>query len=142
MRDDVGRHMETGNVDEAMRIFFDYWQESGAWNLLSAEARTRLVERAAKVPQDFAALMGDPMELRQMRRLTMATLILRGEKAPPATRLLAERIARAIPKGRVLDIAGAGHMGPLTHRDIVAERMAGHVRRVAGVEPADLYVAA
>jgi pimeloyl-ACP methyl ester carboxylesterase len=127
----VTRDVEAGRGARAMALFYDFWQEDGAWQRLAPEVQTALAARVGKVPHDFAALMGDPMDFRHLRSLAMPVLVLRGELALPATRLLAERIARAIPRGRTIDVAGAGHMGPVTHRDQVDRLIASHVCHVA-----------
>jgi len=126
--------VNAGREIEAMRNFYDYWQGAGGWEKLSPETRSALATRATKVPLDFDALLGDGMQLRHLSRLNIPTLVLVGQHAPQPSRLVAERIAHSIPKGRLIEIADAGHMGPITHRDIVAGIMSEHIRRtISGV---------
>jgi len=54
-------------------------------------------------------------------------LIMRGERAPAPTRLIAELLATLIPTARLVVIGGAGHMGPLTHAAAVNAAIARHV---------------
>jgi hypothetical protein len=58
-------------------------------------------------------------------------LIMRGERAPAPTRLIAEGLSTLLPASRLVTVAGAGHMGPLTH---VADVTALIVRHVAKAE--------
>jgi len=54
-------------------------------------------------------------------------LIVRGEHAPLPTRVISERLIEILPKGRLKIVAGAGHMGPLTHASEVARLIAQHI---------------
>jgi pimeloyl-ACP methyl ester carboxylesterase len=67
------------------------------------------------------------MQLRQLRRLSIPTLVMTGMSSPEPSRTVAAHIARVIPKGRNIELAGAGHMGPVTHRETVAALIAGHI---------------
>ena len=61
------------------------------------------------------------------RALTFPVLILRGEHAPSPTRVIAEGLAELLPASRLVDIAGAGHMGPLTHAPEVSALIVRHI---------------
>jgi pimeloyl-ACP methyl ester carboxylesterase len=54
-------------------------------------------------------------------------LILRGQHAPMPTRLIADALPDAMGYARVEVIAGAGHMGPMTHADAVSARIGAHI---------------
>ena len=60
-------------------------------------------------------------------------LILRGERAPAPTRLIADILASVIPAARLGVIAGAGHMGPLTHASEVNAVIARNVTETDAV---------
>ena len=64
-----------------------------------------------------------PLDVAVLERLTMPVLLLHGTRSRPhftdATRHLAERLNDV----RVVEIAGAGHIGPLTHAEAVAREM-------------------
>ena len=47
------------------------------------------------------------------------TLILCGEQTHPAPLRIAELLAAAMPGARLHTIAGAGHMSPITHTEVV-----------------------
>jgi pimeloyl-ACP methyl ester carboxylesterase len=132
------RDVDAGRGVFAMRKFYDFWQGPGEWLRLSMDARMKLASRVAKIPLDFEALLGDGMQLRHLRRLNVPTLVLRGEHAPLSSRLVADRVARTIPRGRIMEIAGAGHMGPISHSEAVALLMSTHIlaHTVTGAVPA------
>jgi pimeloyl-ACP methyl ester carboxylesterase len=123
----VSHEVSEGRHGEAMRGFYDYWQGEGAWNHLSPDTRFMLAARVREIPSDFIALFTDAMQLRQLRRLSIPTLVITGKNSPEPSRTVAAQIARVIPKGRNIELAGAGHMGPVTHRETVAAIIAGHL---------------
>ncbi|RYZ66303.1 MAG: hypothetical protein EOP08_05185 [Proteobacteria bacterium] len=54
-------------------------------------------------------------------------LFLTGEHSPPAAQRVVALLATAFPHGEELRVAGAGHMGPITHADRVNEAIVKHV---------------
>ena len=109
----------TGDNRRAAAGFVDYWSGPGAWAGLRPEVQARLVRWAPKAPLDFHALIEEPTPASAFGDLGMPVLILRGEYAPAPTRLVAERLRKALPDCRLETIAGAGHMGAVTHADEV-----------------------
>jgi pimeloyl-ACP methyl ester carboxylesterase len=110
--------------EAAMQQFTDYWQGTGSWRALPDATRKTLASLAFRVPHDFAALFSDPMNQRDLRRLRMPCRIISGDLSPLPARLLAQHITCAIPEAHLIEVAGAGHMGPVTHRDRVASIIA------------------
>jgi pimeloyl-ACP methyl ester carboxylesterase len=64
-------------------------------------------------------LIAEPAQPGAYSALRFPVLLMRGEYAPAPKRLAAERLAALLPEARLVVIAGAGHMGPFTHRDHV-----------------------
>jgi pimeloyl-ACP methyl ester carboxylesterase len=123
----VSHQVSEGRHGEAMRGFYDYWQGDGAWNRLSSDMRLMLAARVLEIPSHFSALFTDAMQLRQLRRLSIPTLVITGKNSPEPSRAIAAHVARVIPKGRSIELSGTGHMGPVTHREAVAAIIAGHL---------------
>ncbi len=117
----------TGDFRRAAAGFVDYWSGPGAWARLRPEVRTRLVHWAPKAPLDFHALIEEPTPASAFRELGMPVLILRGELAPAPTRLVAELLRRVLPECRLETIAGAGHMGAVTHAEDVNAHIVAHL---------------
>lgn len=117
----------TGDYASAAQHFVDYWNGHGAWNALRPEIRAALTRWLPKAPLDFRALLDEPTPLSAYRNFRFPVLVLRGEHAPPPTRVAAEALADAIPSARLITIPGAGHMGPITHAADVNRHIAGHI---------------
>jgi pimeloyl-ACP methyl ester carboxylesterase len=111
---ETGNGIVTGDYRGAAARFVDYWGGPGTWAAMLPSARKALVRWAPKAPLDFAALLGDTTPLSDYAELRCPILILRGERAPAPTRVIAETLCRHLPTARLVVVEGAGHMGPLT----------------------------
>jgi pimeloyl-ACP methyl ester carboxylesterase len=127
----VARHIcqgvVTGDYQGAVAAFVDYWNGPGSWNALRPAVQSALIRWAPKGPLDFRALIDDPTPAGAYRALNFPVLILRGEHAPAPTRVIAEGLVELLPARRLLDIAGAGHMGPSTHTPEVSALIVRHI---------------
>jgi pimeloyl-ACP methyl ester carboxylesterase len=123
----------TGDYRGAMERFVDYWSTPGSFRRMRPEVQDRLIAWAPKAPLDFHALIDNPLSEDAYATLDVPTLILCGEHAPRPTRTIAYRLAELLLQGRVRVVAGAGHLGPITHPDVVSPLMVQHIR-MAGTD--------
>ena len=119
----------TGNYRGAAVSFIDYWSGPGAWAALRPAAQAAMTRWMPKAPLDFRALIDEDTHASRYARLKVPTLILRGEHAPAPTRLIAESLQASMPGARLEVVAGAGHMGPLTHSKDVNAAIVRHIER-------------
>jgi pimeloyl-ACP methyl ester carboxylesterase len=119
----------TGNYRGAAVSFIDYWGGPGAWAALRPATQSAVTRWMPKAPLDFRALIDEPTRATRYAGLRIPTLIFRGEKAPAPTRLIAEALQAAMPAARTEIVAGAGHMGPLTHTKEVNAAIVQHIAR-------------
>jgi pimeloyl-ACP methyl ester carboxylesterase len=117
----------TGDYRGAAISFVDYWGGQGAWAALRPSVQAALTRWVPKAPLDFQALIDEPTPARAYAGLRSPVLIMRGEHAPRPTRLIAETLRALIPGARLAVIAGAGHMGPLTHASEVVAAITQHI---------------
>ncbi len=111
--------------------FIDYWNGAGAWNAMSLRVQAALTRWAPKIPLDFRALMQVTAPLNAYAALMCPALLLRGEFAPAPTRVIAEALADILPEGRLEVVSGCGHMGPLTHAELVIPSIVSHIEQAA-----------
>ena len=105
----------TGNYRGAAVAFVDYWSGPGTWATLRPAVQQSMTRWMPKAPLDFRALIDEPTRTSRLAALRFPMLILRGEHAPLPTRLIAEALKASMPSARLQIVAGAGHMGPITH---------------------------
>ena len=123
----LGEAVAAGDYRAGIAGFVDYWNGPGAWNALPAERQDALIRWAPKGPLDFHALFHEATPLYAYRALKFPVLILRGERAPTPTRVIAEGLSEQLSDSRLTVVGGAGHMGPLTHASEVSALIAGHI---------------
>jgi pimeloyl-ACP methyl ester carboxylesterase len=123
----ISQGVVAGDCRGAMAAFVDYWSGPGTWDRMRPEGHRALIRWAPKAPLDFRALIHEPTPAEAYRALGFPVLLLRGERAPTPTRLIAEGLAQLLPASRLLTIDGAGHMGPMTHARPVSGLIARHI---------------
>jgi pimeloyl-ACP methyl ester carboxylesterase len=127
---DVGRLLQRGDAFGAMTRFVDYWGGPGSWGAMHPEARQELLNWAPKVTLDFHALLDEPAWLGAYECLRSPSLLLSGTNSPGPVRKISALLSSALPKGALQTLDGVGHMGPFTHRGLVAAAIAQHIERV------------
>ncbi|MFO0626249.1 MAG: alpha/beta hydrolase [Polyangiales bacterium] len=116
-----------GGSDIWFERFVDYWNGPGAWRALPDPTRAGFLRVGVKVFREVTSLLLDRTPASAYASITAPTLLLSGELTPRAARRVAERIAAVLPAARHAVIAGAGHMGPLTHAAAVNAEIVAHI---------------
>jgi pimeloyl-ACP methyl ester carboxylesterase len=114
-----------------LRLFVDYWSGEGAWDALGEGGQASFRASAAAVAGNASALAADRTPVAAYRSISAPLLILRGDTSPLAARRASALVAQGVPDVRLQTIAGAGHMGPLTHSDVVNDAIASHIETAA-----------
>jgi pimeloyl-ACP methyl ester carboxylesterase len=102
-----------------LTAFVDYWGGAGAWLALREDARDEFRRVAWVVFQEVTALVKDKTPASAYASFAGPVLLLGGERSPPAAHLVLDRLAGTFGDAKRATVAGAGHMGPLTHGDVV-----------------------
>lgn len=108
--------LDAGDVDTAARTFIDYWSGPGAWDQTPAERRPAMARSIANVRRWGHALFTEPMP---MPTLSMPVLLITGTESTAAAHGVARRLVRILPNVTHVELAGLGHMGPVTDPEAV-----------------------
>jgi len=106
----VARHVEEGRLHHATRMFVDFWSGDGSFARLRLPVQAKMAARIAKVPLDFRAACGGPLDAGAS---AAPTLLLGGTRSPAVAQRIAAALIRTVPDLRTGWI-DAGHMGPVT----------------------------
>jgi pimeloyl-ACP methyl ester carboxylesterase len=121
-------HADAAGVDEAwLAGFVDWWNGPGAWAQLAEPTRAGFRAVAWKVYQEVASLSTDTTDRARYATIAVPTLLLGGERTTATERRTLERLAEALPRAQLVVFPGMGHMGPITHADIVNAAIAEHL---------------
>jgi len=128
----LGQCVINGDYHAGVADFVEYWSNLGSWEAMHPAVQNALMRWAPKGPLDFHALFRDATPADAYGALRFPVLIIRGEHAPLPTRVISERLLELLPRCRLKIVAGAGHMGPLTHPRKVSEIISEHIAAARG----------
>ena len=127
----VAQLLDQGDPLAAARAFTTYWGGDAAWDSLGVARREAIASRMPVVPHHFDALFSATWGPQVLSRLAMPLLLIHGERTRAPARRIVELLARALPQAQHCELAGAGHLGPITHAATVVRWMATHLDPVA-----------
>jgi pimeloyl-ACP methyl ester carboxylesterase len=119
LAEETTRAVEAGDLAGAAARFVDYWHAPGAWDATPAVRRGAILEGMRQLPAEWECSFGEPAILADLSRLDVPTLYLAGAASPAPARALAAILAATLPRVELVELAGVGHMGPVTHPDPV-----------------------
>ncbi len=107
-----------GEERSACEAFIDYWSGPGAFGSFPEPVQEAMVKQTHKVILDFEALLNEPLRLKDYAAFSFPISLIMGTKSPIASRTIAQRLEETI-KGVNFHHVECGHMGPITHADII-----------------------
>jgi pimeloyl-ACP methyl ester carboxylesterase len=116
--DAIRHHLAFGSTSDAARVFVDFWSGEGAWQSMADSRRASIAVRMHTVASHFAALLLEPLALREVARLCVPTMVLTGARTVRVMHRMSDALRSALP-ARHREVADAGHMGPVTHAEAV-----------------------
>jgi len=125
---DMRRQLQSGNTAGAAARFVDYWGGGGAWRAMSVSRQAGVMKCMSVITAHFAALASDAPGLSDYRSVRTPVLMLFGSEMRAPIRRIGELLRFALPNATFDTMATMGHMGPITHSEVVAQRVARFVR--------------
>lgn len=122
---DAAAAIDAGDTAAAGERFIDYWMGIGTWRRMPDARQASVAGSMSNVAGWARALFCEPTPLQAFRRLDIPVLYLVGSQSPAASRGVARLLTGVLPKVSVMELAGLGHMGPITHPELVNEAIAG-----------------
>jgi pimeloyl-ACP methyl ester carboxylesterase len=132
IRDAVTRAVATfdaGDPAGAAECFIDFWMGRGAWARTPDSRKAPIAATIGNLRQWAHALMTEPTPLAAFSTLRMPVLLMTGSETRAPARGVARLLAGAFPQIEVVELKGVGHMGPITHPEVVNEVLAGFLER-------------
>jgi pimeloyl-ACP methyl ester carboxylesterase len=124
---DIGRLVRSGAPDAAAARFIDYWAGAGSWEAMAPGQQAAIVRRIGVVARHFDALFEGPIAEQSLREIATPVLLLSGQNTRDSTAAITARLAELLPTASWVQIAGAGHLGPITHAETVNDVIAGEL---------------
>jgi pimeloyl-ACP methyl ester carboxylesterase len=110
-----------GDAPGAARCFIDFWMGPGAFDHMPERVQAASAESVRDIQDWKQALFDEPTPAAALAELDVPVLLMIGSKSPLSSRAVAHRLANLLPQVETVELAGLGHMGPVTHPDRVNE---------------------
>jgi pimeloyl-ACP methyl ester carboxylesterase len=111
--------LDAGDRDAAAQSFIDYWMAPGAWAATPEARKPAIAASSVNIRRWAHALMKEPTPLADFAALDMPVLVVLGSESTQSAHGVARRLVPVLPRAQVRELAGIGHMGPITHPDVV-----------------------
>ncbi|MDB5773714.1 MAG: hypothetical protein JWM42_4088 [Burkholderia sp.] len=111
--------LDKGNRDAAAQAFIDYWMGEGSWAQTPEQRKQSIAESVTNVRRWAHALLTEPTPLAAFRSLEVPVLYMVGKRSTASARGVARLLVSALPQVQLVEFENLGHMGPITHPEIV-----------------------
>jgi len=119
---------DPADLDPWLERFVEFWSGPGAWAAMGEPGRAAFRASGPALARGATGLVADRTTAAEhAAAVPVPTLVLCGERSPLASRRVSAVLTSALPDARLHTIAGAGHMGPLTHAAEVNDLVVAHL---------------
>jgi len=118
---EAGVALDAGNRDAAAERFIDYWTGTGSWRQTPALRKAPIAASVTNVRRWGHALFTEPTPLKAFRSLDVPVLYMVGKRSTPAAHGVTRLLVNTLPRLELVEFENLGHMGPVTHPDLVNE---------------------
>ena len=126
---DAGAALDAASPNAAAERFFDYWMGEGAWQRVPDSRKPPIAASVRNVRRWGHALFTEPTALAAFRSLDVPVLYMVGRRSTASARGVARLLVPALPRVELVEFDALGHMGPVTHPDIVNARIEAFLAR-------------
>ena len=116
---DSAAAIEAHDPAAAGERFIDYWMGPGSWRRMPEPRRATIGASMVNVRGWSDALFGEPTPLHAFGALDVPVLYMLGARSPASSRGVARLLTQTLANVSVIEFADLGHMGPLTHAELV-----------------------
>ncbi len=122
--------LDANNMDGAAEAFIDFWMGTGAWKNTPDARKPAIAASMVNVRRWAHALTTEPTPISAFRSFDVPVLYMTGKRSPQSALGVARRLIPALPRVEAVDFDKCGHMGPLTHPDLINQAIQGFLARV------------
>ena len=103
----------------------------GAWAATPEKRREPIASGMRKVKDEWRAIFTDRTAFAKLGELLVPTLLMTGAESPAASRGVVRILRNLLPGVTTVEVAGVGHMAPITHPDRINALIEEHLERYA-----------
>jgi pimeloyl-ACP methyl ester carboxylesterase len=120
--------LEVGDRYGAAQRFIDFWMGKGAWQQMPESRRAPIADSVTNIVAWGKALYDEPTPLSAFSALNIPVLYMLGKDSPSSSRAVARVLIPTFPKVDVIEFEGVGHMGPITHPELINDTIFGFLQ--------------
>ena len=121
--------IDAGDPAAAGERFIDYWMGAGTWRGMPESRQASVAGAMGNVGHWSRVLFAVTTPLHAFRALDLPVLYMVGTTSPASSRGVARLLTGVLPRVTVRELPGLGHMGPVTHPDIVNDAIVDFLAR-------------
>ena len=126
---DAADAVARGDSLAAAARFIDFWMGHGTWAAMPA-ARQPTVAHAMRNAKGWRDVtFADNLRLDELQALQVPVLLLWGDQSPESALSVARVLQGALPQVTPGPQPGLGHMGPITHAELINEQIVEFIGR-------------
>jgi pimeloyl-ACP methyl ester carboxylesterase len=118
-RDETQRMIDAGDFAAAGEYFIDYWVTKGAWKGMTESRRSAFAAGMCGASPEWHASFHETTPLSAFAAIDVPTLLLSGAQSTIPARAMTGLASSVLPHAEIVELEGAGHMGPVTHPEAV-----------------------
>lgn len=126
---EAGVALDAGDKDTAAERFIDYWMGTGTWTRTPEQRKLPIAASVTNIRRWGHALFTEPTPLKAFRSLDVPVLYMVGKRSTRSAHGIARLLVKALPQVEVVEFENLGHMGPVTHPDLVNEAIGQFLER-------------
>ncbi len=111
--------LDLSDRETAARVFIDYWMGAASWSRIPEERKAAIAASVVNVRRWAHALFKEPAPIAAFANLDVPTLYMTGARTTTSAQGVARRLLAALPRAKHVEFPSLGHMGPITHPDVV-----------------------
>src|SRR5262245_23693769 len=120
----AGAALDAGDPALAAKHFVDYWSGAGTWDRMPEPRQGQVAASIANLRGWANACLTEPTPLSAFSWIGAPVLYMVGKNSPASSRGVARLLKAALPRVEFIEFEGMGHMGPVTHPEIVNQVIA------------------
>jgi len=119
----VAEHRNAAAAD----VFMGYWVGSRDWYGMPDAMREQIIETMPKIAAEWRIMLAAKEGPETFSGLDVPTLLIRGTETRKPVSKVVDILLNTLPDARLKEVAGAGHMSPLTHSGDVNRLIMDHI---------------
>jgi pimeloyl-ACP methyl ester carboxylesterase len=127
----AGAELDAGRPAGAAECFIDFWMGPGSFSKMPETRRPPILASIVNVRGWGRALLEEPTPLEAFSGLDTPVLYMMGRHSPAPGLAVARLLTRTLPNVQVVEFEKLGHMGPVTHPDVVNDAIVQFVTALA-----------